>query len=216
MPALYPSLIAADQLNLKQAVLSLEPLCQGFHCDVMDNHFVPNLTWGAPTVNALDRATEKPLWVHLMVTNPLAMLEQLKLKPGSLLSFHLESTRDPEWVINRIREKKWRPSLALSPKTALETSFALLPLVDQLLIMSVEPGAGGQAFIPDSLKKIERLAAKRAELGLTFTIGVDGGINQQNIASICSAGGQEFVVGTAVFGQQNPRLALEALYATCE
>lgn len=216
MLSLYPSLIAADQLNLKDAISNLEKWCQGFHCDVMDNHFVPNLTWGAPTVNALDQATEKPLWVHLMVTNPLGMLKQLELKPGSLLSFHFESTRDPEEVINRIKEKKWRSSLVLSPKTTLEASFSLLHLLDQLLIMSVEPGAGGQAFISDSLKKIEHLAAKRAELNLPFTIGVDGGINQQNIASVCSAGGQELVVGTAVFGQRDRIAALEKLYKTCE
>src|SRR5262245_4796884 len=154
MPSLYPSLIAADQLNLKAAIQLLEDHCHGFHADVMDGHFVPTLTWGPPTVNALDRITSKPLWVHLMVTDPATVIAQLHLKPDSLVSFHLESTSNPKSIINRIEEKKWRSSLAISPKTDLKTTFDLLSSIDHLLIMSVEPGAGGQAFIPETLAKI--------------------------------------------------------------
>lgn len=216
MPAIYPSLIAADQLNLQQAVLLLQAQCQGFHCDVMDNHFVPNLTWGAPTIRALNTLTTKPLWVHLMVDNPYQMLDALELKPNSLVSFHLESTNDAGRVIDRIREKKWRPSLAISPKTQPESTFAFLPAIDQVLVMSVEPGAGGQPFLPSALHKIEKLVAKRAELGLNFTIGVDGGITAQNIGAICHAGGQDLVVGTAVFGTKDPIAALANLYERCQ
>lgn len=216
MPALYPSLIAADQLNLQQAVLLLQAQCQGFHCDVMDNHFVPNLTWGAPTIRALNTLTTKPLWVHLMVDNPYAMLDALELKPDSLVSFHLESTHEAGRVIDRIREKKWRPSLAISPKTQPESTFVFLPALDQVLVMSVEPGAGGQLFLPSTLPKIEKLVTKRAELGLNFTIGVDGGIMADNIATVCQAGGQDLVVGTAVFGSSDPVSALTNLYERCQ
>lgn len=216
MPAIYPSLIAADQLNLKDAVLLLQDQCQGFHCDIMDNHFVPNLTWGPPTIRALNTLTRKTLWVHLMVDDPYAMLDALELAPGSTVSFHLESIDDHGLVIDRIREKKWRPSLAISPKTQPESTFAFLPSLDQVLVMSVEPGAGGQTFIPESLSKIEKLVARRAELGLDFTIGVDGGITAHNIAAICQTGGQDLVVGTAIFGTKDPVSALEKLYERCQ
>ena len=216
MTALYPSLIAADQLNLQQAVLLLQDQCNGFHCDVMDNHFVPNLTWGPPTIGSLNALSSKPLWVHLMVDNPYQILDALELKPDSLISFHLESTNEAGRVIDRIREKKWRPSLAISPKTQPESTFDLLPAINQVLVMSVEPGAGGQLFLPDALGKIKKLVSRRTELGLNFTIGVDGGITAQNIAAVCQAGGQDLVVGTAVFGSDDPVTSLAHLYEQCQ
>ncbi len=215
MVSLYPSLIAADQLNLEKTIHLLEPHCQGFHCDIMDNHFVSNLTWGPLVVNAIARSTKKPLWIHLMVERPVTMLEQLELPPASTVSFHRESTPDVEKTVRGIKEKQWRTSLALSPKTDLQAVFPFLPSLDQVLVMSVEPGASGQAFLPESLVKIRTLAAYRKEHNLSFMIGVDGGIIPATIASVVASGGQELVLGSAVFGHGDPVAALASLRALC-
>lgn len=212
MKALYPSLLAADQLALADVIGILRHHCAGFHCDVMDNHFVPNLTWGPPTVNAIARVATKPIWVHLMVENPMTILTKLELLPKSIVSFHIESTCEVGSIITVIKEKKWKASLAISPKTPLETTFPFLHLLDQVLVMSVEPGAAGQEFIPDSLARIKALAEKRSEKNLSYTIGVDGGINLTTIDSVLHAGGQELVVGSAVFGADNMIVALDTLH----
>lgn len=212
MKALYPSLIAADQLALADVIGILRHHCAGFHCDVMDNHFVPNLTWGPPTVNAIAHVAKKPIWVHLMVDQPSTLLPKLELLPDSIVSFHIESTSEVNSIITGIKEKKWKASLAISPKTPLETTFPFLHLLDQVLVMSVEPGAAGQSFIPESLSRIKTLTEKRSEKNLSYRIGVDGGINLATIESVLQAGGQELVVGSAIFGSDNMIAALDTLH----
>lgn len=211
MIRLYPSLIAANQLALRDTMAQLAPYCHGFHLDVMDNHFVPNLTWGPLVVNALAAATTKHIWVHLMVENPQTLLAALQLPPQSIVSFHIESTTDIKNTMTRIKEKNWSPSLAISPKTALSGAFPFLDAVDQVLVMSVEPGASGQPFIPDTITKIKELVQYRSTKGLAYTIGVDGGLNTATLPTVAAAGGLELVVGAAVFNTPNPIEALKKL-----
>jgi len=211
--ALYPSLIAADQLNLEREMRLLEPHCQGFHLDVMDNHFVPNLTWGPLMVNALARATTSRIWVHLMVDDPLALLSVLELPAESLVSFHIESTKKIEAIIDSIKEKKWHPSLAISPKTDPTRTFPFLHSIHQIVVMSVEPGFSGQEFIPTSFERIDLFARKRATENMTFTIGVDGGVNATNIDRLVNVGCDDIVLGAALFKSHDPVAALRTLQA---
>ena len=154
---IYPSLISADLMNLEKEIKLLEPYCTGFHIDVMDNHFVPNLTWGKMFIDAIGKITKKPLWVHLMIDNPSIFIDTLVLSPESILTFHIESASDVKKLSRRIKEKNIIPSIAVSPKTPVEKIFPFLDLVDHILIMTVEPGFSGQCFLQSSKSKIEKL-----------------------------------------------------------
>ncbi len=211
MVRLYPSLIAANPLCLNDTLQELAPYCAGFHCDIMDNHFVPNLTFGADIVNAIDAATPNPTWVHLMVDNPLHWCSNLSLKTDSIVSFHIESTAAINKVINSIKENKWKVSLAIKPKTAIGETFRYLNVIDQLLVMSVEPGFAGQRFLEPVTDKITQLALYRTQHNLTFQIGVDGGINTHNIGSLVQEGADDIAIASAIFNESNPCTALQAL-----
>lgn len=211
MKAIYPSLISADLLHLGKVIDTFNPICDGFHIDIMDNHFVPNLTWGAAFANAISAASKNPTWVHLMVDNPEAWLPNLKLIPGSTLSFHIENSLDKNRIIQSIRGKKLKPSIAISPKTGVEEILPFAHLVDQILIMSVEPGFSGQNFMPEVMAKIAPLILLRSQKKLHFTIAMDGGIDATNIQMLAHKGVDEFAAAKAIFGQTNPVDAYEAL-----
>jgi len=216
MARIYPSLTAADQLNLEHDIKLLEPHCQGFHLDVMDNHFVPNITWGADTVNAIARLTNHTLWVHLMVKNPVDFLETLSLKENSIVTFHIETIENNININKRIREKRLVPGIAISPKTPVEEIFSLLDVIHHVTIMSVEPGFAGQTFLPSAIKKIEQLVSYRQTKGLPFTIALDGGINEHNIADLTQRGVDLFGVASAIFGKKDPVAALKNLQKLAE
>jgi ribulose-phosphate 3-epimerase len=209
MVKIYPSLMAADQLNLAHAVQSLNEYCAGFHLDVMDNHFVPNITWGAATVNAI--ATLSNVWVHLMIDNPMSFYEQLVLKPDSLVSFHIESGIDFFEVIKIVREKKHRLSITISPKTPVLRIVPFLDIVDQVLLMSVEPGFSGQPFLTSTFDRLDELIAYRQEYAGLWKIGIDGGVNATNIVQLVEKGVDDCAVGGGIFQQQNPLAALQEL-----
>lgn len=211
MPTLYPSLIAADLLNLHKVITELEPVCDGYHLDIMDNHFVPNLTMGADFVNAIARVAQKPLWVHLMVEKPDDFFMTLDVPAGTLISFHFESKVDHHNFIKRIREKKCRPSMAIAPKTSVENIFPFLDLIDQALIMSVQPGFSGQSFLPSSKQAVEAIAAYRDTSKLPFKIGMDGGINYENIGELINLGADDFALAKGIFGFHDPKQALRLL-----
>lgn len=211
MVSLFPSLIGANVLNLGQEIDLLEPHCDGFHIDIMDNHFVPNLTWGAAVTNALAAYSKKPLWVHLMVDNPADWPRLLTLSADSILTFHSEATSNHEALIRTIREKKWRVGIAVSPKTPVATLFGIAPLVDQILIMSVEPGFSGQKFIPNSYEKVRELCTYRAAHNLSFKIGIDGGVTKDIIADLRDLGVDEFAISSAIFAQQDRVEATQTL-----
>jgi ribulose-phosphate 3-epimerase len=211
MATIYPSLISADPVNLEHTIKLLDPHVQGYHIDVMDNHFVPNLTWGSDTVNAIAQATIHPLWVHLMVTNPEDWIGELDLMGGSMVTFHHESPGAGAHLIQHIKEKNWYVSIAINPDTPVEKIFNLLPLVDQVLIMSVQPGFAGQPFMTDVIKKIEPLMGYRASSKLPFRIAMDGGITIHNIAELAQKGVEDFAIASAIFGYPDPVEAIKIL-----
>ncbi len=234
---IFPSLISADILNLEKTIKNLDSHCQGYHIDVMDDHFVPNLTWGPAFVNAIAEKTELPLHVHLMVTNPERWVDRLKLRKIDLLIFHLESFSSATKIDNMIRDVKakgWLVGIAIKPKTDVKLVFNYIKNIDHVLIMSVEPGFSGQAFIPGVISKVENLIKKRDEieknlllerqrmvealldkdryLKLPFKIGMDGGIDSNNIKILSEAGVDQFGIASAIFSQKDYLKALENLY----
>jgi len=209
---IYPSLIAGNLLAIQDEIVRLEPYCDGFHVDVMDFHFVPNLTFGADTVNAIAAITQKPLSVHLMVDDPAAWIKLLKLRPQDTLSFHYEATENHQTIINAIQQKGWRAGIAINPASAVEQLYPLLADIDQVLVMSVQAGFSGQQFIPHSLDKLKELSAYKQQHNLPFIIAIDGGVNGNNIADVAAAGAQEVVVGSALFNAVDVVTYLQELY----
>lgn len=196
---IFPSLIAADLLNLEREILLLDPCVDGYHLDVMDNHFVPTLIGGPLFIHAIASITQKPLWIHLMVDNPKNLIEQLHVPPQSVITIHIETSIDHKELISLIKEKKWRVGIAINPKTPVEDSFAYLDCVDQLLLMSVEPGFSGQTFKKEVLNKISSLIEEQTKRKGSFSIAMDGGINYGNIAELYNAGVHDFAVASAIF-----------------
>lgn len=208
---IFPSLIAANLIDLKQEIKRLDPHCDGYHLDIMDNHFVPNLTFGPDMVRAISSATRRQLWVHLMVDKPETWVEKLILPAESIVSFHPESNDKIPDTIKRIKEKKWMASLAIKPKTAVDEISEYLHLIDQVLVMSVEPGFSGQRFLESVVAKITPLVEYRKTHELSFAIGMDGGINATNIGMLAKLGVTDFAVASAIFGEEDPVVALQGL-----
>jgi ribulose-phosphate 3-epimerase len=199
MAELYPSLLAADQRNLIKMATQLEPHCAGFHIDIMDNKFVPNKGISLEATHEIDRATIKPLWVHLMVENPHDYLAQLQIKPDSIVTFHIESHKDTRRLISEIIEKKWLPGIAVNPKTGIDEIFPFLDSIHQALIMSVQPGFAGQLFEASVVTKLDPLIGFRATKKLDFKIAMDGGINERNIRMLCEKGVDQLALGSTLF-----------------
>ncbi len=211
MIRIYPSLISANLLNLEHEIKLLEPHCDGFHLDIMDNHFVPNLTFGIDMIQAISKTTHKQLWVHLMVDQPNTWIESLQLPEQTILSFHIESTNKTSELIKRIKEKKWLTSIAINPKTNVDEIFPYLHLIDQVLIMSVEPGFSGQRFLEPTIDKIAPLIKRQTAQKLTFSIGFDGGITPENIGLLAQKGVTDFAAASTIFNNPHPIEALEQL-----
>ena len=212
MARIYPSLIAADVLNLQNEIKKMEPYCEGYHIDIMDNHFVPNLTWGQMFVSEIDKITAKPLWVQLMVDDPENWVETLSLNANSILSFHFESTQKIKTISDRIKNKNWVPSIAINPKTPVEKIFPFLDVIHHVLIMSVEPGFSGQPFLKEVVKKVDTLVSYVQMSGLKCTVAMDGGVDETNIAMLAQKGVQDFGIGSGIFSKPEKIEALKKLY----
>lgn len=215
MPRLYPSLISANLVRLEEDIRHLEPYCDGFHLDIMDNHFVPNLTFGADMVHAISSTTKKQLWIHLMVDDPLRWCATLQVPAHSIISFHVESTKNIADIIRCITEKNWLPSLAIKPKTDVATIFPWLQAIHQILVMSVEPGFSGQSFLPTTFTIINSLTVQSKKIGINPRIGIDGGVTVKNIARLAHMGVTDFAIASAIFGKHDPVLALKTLKKIC-
>ncbi|HSC25599.1 MAG TPA: ribulose-phosphate 3-epimerase [Candidatus Babeliales bacterium] len=211
MVRIYPSLMAANQLRLEDEIRQLEPYCAGFHLDVMDYHFVPNITWGAGTINAIAKISRKIIWLHLMVDDPISFYETLFLPEGSLVSFHIESNIDIFYFIKIIKEKKHRVGLAIKPKTPIIYVFPFLNIINQVLLMSVEPGFSGQSFLDESMDRLIQLAEYRKNHTIDFKIGIDGGINMDNIVNLVQNGADDCAIATSIFHHENHIVALKQL-----
>jgi ribulose-phosphate 3-epimerase len=196
-----PSILAADFADLGSAIRAAEAAGADYiHVDVMDGHFVPNITVGIPVVAALRRATRLPLDVHLMITAPERYLADFARAGADIITVHVEACPHLHRTVQQIRELGARPGVSLNPATSLETVREILPYVDLVLIMSVNPGFGGQSYIPTITAKISRLAAMIAETGRAIEIEVDGGVDINTTPVIVAAGARVLVAGTAVFG----------------
>ena len=181
------------------------------HVDVMDGHFVPNITFGPQMIADLHRATKLKLDCHLMIDNPDEFATLFAKAGGDMIMVHVESSPHIYRVIQEIKANGARAGLVLNPGTPLTAVVELLPLVDQVLIMTVNPGFGGQKFIPQMVNKIQRLTAARKQLGLKFDIEVDGGINDETIQVCATAGANVFVAGSYVFGAKDPSSQIKKL-----
>lgn len=193
-----PSLLSADFANLEKEMKAVAQAgADLLHVDVMDGHFVPNLTIGAPVVAGLFRVAPLPLDVHLMIEKPERYVEAFVKAGSHYLTIHVEATEDPASVLKQIRSLGARPGITLRPGTPLDKIKNYLPLVDLVLVMTVEPGFGGQSFMTDQVAKINELAVLRQKNGLQYLIEVDGGINDQT-ARLC-AQADILVAGNYVF-----------------
>lgn len=200
-----PSILSADFTQLKSQIQSCE---QGgaywIHCDVMDGHFVPNLTFGPFIVEAAKKCTSLPLDVHLMIDNPDQYIPEFAKAGASFITVHQEAVRHLHRSVSLIRSLGVKPAVSINPATPISTLEEILPFIDMVLIMSVNPGFGGQSFIETSLKKIEKLRDMAKELNPNLTIEVDGGVSEKTIKSIITAGANVLVAGSAVFKYENP------------
>ncbi len=204
-----PSLLLCDFGNLERELGRLQDAgVKALHLDVMDGHFVPNLTYGMPIVSACRQLTDMPLDVHLMVSDPDAYLPQFFDAGADVITVHVEACQDPRATLQTIRDLGAASGLAFNPQTPLEELAKYADLCDLVLIMSVEAGFGGQAFNPGAL---DRLAQARSIVGPDVVLEVDGGINRETIASCAAAGAEWFVVGSGIFRQSDYTAAVRNL-----
>lgn len=195
-----PSILAADISCLGDEVARAEQGgCDDFHIDIMDGHFVPNLSYGPSMVETMRRITDRPLDVHLMVDNPLGIAEEFAKAGATYLTFHYEVVENVAGVAREFRNLGVRPGISVKPDLPVEVLFPYLELFDIVLVMTVFPGFGGQAFIEDSYERIRLLAAKAAKLDSPPLISVDGGVTVENAHKLVQAGANHLVAGTAVF-----------------
>jgi ribulose-phosphate 3-epimerase len=204
MKIIAPSILSADFSRLGDEILSVENAgADWIHADVMDGHFVPNITMGPIIVQAVRSVTSLPVDVHLMIENPDRYLADFAKAGANLISVQVEACGHLNRTIQAIKECDCRAGVVLNPSTSLSSIEWVLEDVDYVLIMSVNPGFGGQSFIPNSLDKIRALRQMIQKKGLTTLIEIDGGVNEKNIESISAAGADAFVAGSAIFGSQN-------------
>ena len=195
-----PSLLSSDFADLKNEIAKVtEAGADWLHVDVMDGHFVPNLTIGMPVVKAIKGASTIPLDVHLMIDNPEKYIEEFAKAGSDYLTIHVESTKQVKECLMNIRKLKMKPGITLRPKTKLDEIKPFLALVDLVLIMTVEPGFGGQSFMHDQLEKVSWLKSYRDKNKLSYLIEIDGGVNQQTAQLCWEAGADVLVAGSAVF-----------------
>ena len=200
MKKIAPSILSADFSHLADEVRAVEKAgADVIHVDVMDGHFVPNITIGPLVVQGLKKLTSLPLDVHLMIENPERYVDDFVHAGGSWITVHAEACSHLKRMIKKVRQLNVRPGIVLKPATPLKTLFPVLDEIDLVLIMSVNPGFGGQSFIPSTLKKIERLRKIVDQNRYPLEIEVDGGVKVENIRKVSISGADIFVVGTGIF-----------------
>ncbi|MGQ0508962.1 MAG: ribulose-phosphate 3-epimerase [Myxococcaceae bacterium] len=207
-----PSILSCDFGRLAEELSAVTDAGADYiHVDVMDGRFVPNLTLGPIIVEAAKRSAKPPLDVHLMMVEPEKYIDAFAKAGAHILSVHVETCPHLHRTVQQIRHAGAKPCVVLNPSTPLVTLEEILPEVDMVLLMSVNPGFGGQSFIPQSLEKVRRLRAMIDQRGLKTMIEVDGGVNAKNAASLVEAGANVLVAGSAVFGEKDYRRAIAAL-----
>ena len=217
MVEIAPSILSADFTRLGEEVAAAE---RGgatiVHVDVMDGHFVPNITLGLPVVRSLARATRLPLDTHLMISEPGRYAEQFVEAGARMVSVHIEADAHIHRTLAGIRRAGAQAGVVINPATPLSALDEALQFADYVLVMSVNPGFGGQQFIPTSVEKIRRLSQTIRERGLQVRIEVDGGVDKENIGRLAAAGAEIFVAGTSVYGKGDPARAVRDLLNAAE
>ena len=207
-----PSLLSADFVRLAEDIAKVEAAgADWLHLDIMDGHFVPNMTFGPPLVAAIRKITKLPLDVHLMVMNPSGLVDAFADAGADWLTVHVETEPHLHRLVAHIRELGVKPAVALNPATPLGTLEEILDEVDMVLVMSVNPGFGGQKFISSSISKIQRLKKKIVESGHPVFIEVDGGVNAETVVQVRGAGADVLVAGSAVFVSKDWAKAIQLL-----
>lgn len=210
-----PSILAADYARLADELDQVRT-ADLIHFDVMDGHFVPNISFGVDLLRAVKRETELPVDVHLMVSNPDQQVEQYLDAGADVVAFHYEAATHANRLVSTIRERGAKAAIALNPATPVCLLEPILDDLDMVLVMTVNPGFGGQRLIESSLKKLRRLRRLCDEHGVNPRIEVDGGIHAGNVAEVVSSGANVVVVGSSVFGAADRALAIEELRANAE
>ena len=209
-PRINPSILAADFVNM-QADLARIATADFAHVDVMDNHFVPNLTFGTQMVERIQATSPIPLDVHLMITEPERWAPDYAEICAASVTFHLEAAADPVSLARRLRDIGSRAGVAVKPATPVEGLYQVLDEFDQILVMTVEPGFGGQGFMPETMPKLRALAEEAKRRGSQVWLQVDGGISDRTIAMAAEAGADTFVAGSAIYGADDVEAAVTRL-----
>lgn len=212
MIQIAPSILSCDFTKMGEEVRELER-CNAdlVHLDIMDGHFVPNLTFGAPVVKALRKCTCMPFDAHLMISEPLKYIDDFAKAGANRISFHIESDSDVLETVKAIRFRKMAPAIAIKPKTPPESIFPYIKELSMVLVMTVEPGFGGQKFMEDMMQKVSKIRKEAERQNHKLDIQVDGGISKETIKIAASAGANIFVAGSSVFGSRDRKFEIESL-----
>lgn len=212
MIKISPSMLAADFTKLGEELADIERAgADMVHLDVMDGVFVTNISFGLPVIESLRKVSTMVFDVHLMIVDPEKYVDRFADAGADIITFHHEATKNTAETLKKIRAKGAKAAVSVKPGTPVEEIYPYLELCDMVLIMTVEPGYGGQALIPETLEKVRKLKAELSKLGLNVDIQVDGGINEKNAPEAIAAGANILVAGSAVFKAQDRQTAIDAL-----